>query len=101
MILMTRIMRNEEQDIEFGGLVGRVWENRITDAELERLRETLASSPERAREFRELQSLKELLERRDESRRFDAKAALADIRRRVRRRRRLVALRWAAAGCAA
>lgn len=54
MILMTRIMRNEEQDIEFGGLVVRFWENRITDAELERLRETLASSPERAREFREL-----------------------------------------------
>lgn len=100
-ILMTRIMRNEEQDIEFGGLVVRFWENRITDAELERLRETLASSPERAREFRELQSLKELLERRDEARRFDAEAALADIRRRMRRRRRLVAWRWAAAACAA
>lgn len=100
-ILMTRIMRNEEQDIEFGGLVVRFWENRITDAELERLREALASSPERAREFRELQSLKELLERRDESRRFDAEAALADIRRRMRRQRRLVAWRWAAAACAA
>lgn len=94
-------MRNEEQDIEFGGLVVRFWENRITDAELERLRETLASSPERAREFRELQSLKELLERRDEARRFDAEAALADIRRRMRRRRRLVAWRWAAAACVA
>lgn len=101
MILMTRIMRNEEQDIEFGGLVVRFWEDRITDAELERLRETLASSPERAREFRELQSLKELLERRDEARRFDAEAALADIRRRMRRRRRLVAWRWAAAACVA
>ena len=92
------LMQNEERNDDFGNLLVRFWENRITDEELERFQDILASSRKRMVEFRELQRIKMLLDGKEYGRRFDAGRALERMRRRTRHRR-MVAWRWACAAC--
>ena len=73
------LMQNEERNDDFGNLLVRFWENRITDEELERFQDILASSRKRMVEFRELQRIKMLLDGKEYGRRFEK--LLAECRR--------------------
>lgn len=94
-------MKRENVNIEFESLLVRFWEGTISDGEMGLLQDMLAASPERMKEFKGLQALQLLLSRKAQPGKFDVQAALAKVKREIRRKRLRLVQRWAyAAGIA-
>ena len=94
-------MKRENVNIGFESLLVRFWEGTISDEEMGLLQDMLAASPERMKEFKGLQALQLLLSRKAQPGKFDVQAALAKVKREIRRKRLRLVQRWAyAAGIA-
>lgn len=94
-------MHQNELNSELERLYVHFWEGTITDLEMSRLQDLLAASPERRAEFKELQALALLVERRADADKFDVRSALLKVKGKLRRRRVEIFRRWVyAAGVA-
>ena len=94
-------MHQNELNGELERLYVHFWEGTITDLEMLRLQDLLAASPERRAEFKELQALALLVERRADADKFDVRSALLKVKGKLRRRRVEIFRRWVyAAGVA-